>query len=82
MKFNEEQIKKALECKSVDELLALAKAEGIDLAKEEAEKYFAALKTGEIDLNDLDAVAGGTACGGYMCGADCAPPTKGNPVKY
>ena len=70
MKFNEEQIKKAIACKSVDELLELAKAEGIELAKEEAEKYFQALKGGALKLDDLDAVTGG-ACGGEVCGMNC-----------
>lgn len=70
MKFNNEQIKKAMACKSVDELLALAKAEGIELAKDEAEKYFEALKGGALNLDDLDAVTGG-ACAGEACGVNC-----------
>ena len=70
MKFTQEQIKKAAGCKSVDELLALAKAEGIALAKEEAEKYFAALTSGDLNLDDLDAVTGG-ACVGQVCGSNC-----------
>ena len=37
MQFTEEQIKKAAACGSADELLELAKAEGFELTKEEAE---------------------------------------------
>ena len=70
MKFNNEQIKKAMACKSVDELIALAKAEGIELAKDEAEKYFAALKNQDLKLYDLDAVTG-CACAGEVCGVAC-----------
>ena len=35
--LTEEQIKKARECKTVDEILALAKAEGIELNDEQLE---------------------------------------------
>ena len=70
MKFTKEQIEKAASCKSVEELLALAKAEGIELAKDEAEKYFAQFQGDELNLDDVKNIAGG-ACAGYMCGADC-----------
>ena len=56
MKFNNEQIKKAMACKSVDELIALAKAEGIELAKDEAEKYFEALKNQDLKLSIINEV--------------------------
>ena len=36
------QLLKAMQCKSADELMALIKAEGYDITKEEAEAYFAA----------------------------------------
>ncbi|MBE5836780.1 MULTISPECIES: hypothetical protein [unclassified Butyrivibrio] len=69
MNFTKEQIEKASKCKSVDELLELAKAEGIDLARAEAEKYFAQLSSGELNLDDMTSVAGG-ACAGNAC-AQC-----------
>ena len=75
MKFNDEQIRKAMACKSVDELLELAKAEGVELAKDEAEKFFAQIGKQDLALEDLSTVAGG-ACAGYMCGADCNGPYK------
>ena len=70
MKFTAEQIQKAAACKSVDELLALAKAEGVEMARAEAEKFFASLSNKELNLKDLDAVAGGM-CVGNVCGSNC-----------
>ena len=51
MNFTKEQIAKAAECKSVEEL--------IDLAKEEAEKYFAQLSNKALNLEEIENVAGG-----------------------
>ena len=58
-----EIIEKAKAVGSVDELLTLAKENGIELTEDEAKTYFAQLnpKGGELDDNDLDSVAGG-AC--------------------
>ena len=70
MNITQEQMKKAAACASADELLALAKAEGITLSAEEAAKLFDSLKTGDINLDDLDAVMGGI-CQGKACGANC-----------
>lgn len=74
MKFTKEQIAKASKCKSVEELIALAKTEGIELAKEEAEKYFAQLQNRELNLNDVADVAGGcftNVCAGDVCANLC-----------
>ena len=70
MKFTKEQIEKAAACKSVEELIALAKAEGVELVKEEAEKLFAQLQGSELNLDDVKNVAGGL-CTGEICGANC-----------
>lgn len=52
-----EQAKKA---KSAEELMSLAKENGMELTKEEAEAYFAQLnKSGELSDEELDNVAGG-----------------------
>ena len=61
--FNAEMIEKAKVAKSVEELLELAKANNIEMTADEAKTYFAQLnpKSGELDDDDLDAVAGG-AC--------------------
>ena len=62
MKFTEEQMKKMNAAKSAEELIALAKAEGIEVSEEEIKAQFAAMHTeGEIADDELDNVAGG--CG-------------------
>ena len=66
--FTDEQLKKAAECKSVDELLALAKEEKIQLSQKDAEKIFAQLSDGEIKLEDLDKISG-SGCWD-LCGID------------
>lgn len=60
MKFLNEMIEKAKTAKSAEELLAMAKAENVELTEEQAEKAFAELhKTGEISDEELDNVSGG-----------------------
>ena len=60
MEFNTELLEKAKEAKSTEELLTLAKENGVELTKEEAEAYFAQLnKSGELSDEELDNVAGG-----------------------
>ena len=54
-----EQLMKAMECKTADELMALAKAEGFDITKEEADAYMAELADVELDSEALQKVAGG-----------------------
>lgn len=58
-----ELIQKAKECKSVDEIVALAKENGREITPEQAAGYFAELNpaSGEIADEELDGVAGG--CG-------------------
>ena len=53
------QVAKAMQCKTADELMALAKAEGVDITKEEAEAYLAELSDVELDGEQLKKVAGG-----------------------
>ena len=65
-----EQIMKAVQCKTADELMALAKAEGIELTKAEAEAYMTELSDVELDNNTLKKVAGGdcySKCPDYEC---------------
>ncbi len=59
MKFTKEQLQKAMACKSVEKLLALAEAEGIALTREEAEKYLAQVSVCELSADDMEGVAGG-----------------------
>ena len=67
MKFTDEMLEKAKTAKSAEELLAMAKAEKVELTEEEAVKAFAELnKTGELSDEELDNVSGG-------CGRDYEP---------
>ena len=58
--ITKEQLEKAMECKTAEELMALAKSEGYDITKEQAEAYLAELADWELDREDLDKVAGGS----------------------
>ena len=62
-KITKEMVAKALECETADDLIALAKAEGFTLTKEEAEAYLAELENMELDEEALDKVAGGSYFG-------------------
>ena len=61
--LTKEQIVKAVQSKTADELMELAKAEGFAITKDEAEAYFAELSDIELDAKTLKNVAGG----GGMC---------------
>ena len=73
-KMTKEMLKRAAMCQTADELIALAKGNGIDITKEEAESYLAELDNIELDSKALDKVAGGynicenygQACPGYI----------------
>ncbi len=58
-KITREMLEKALKCETADELVALAKANGITLTKEEAEAYLSEMDNMELDEDALDNVAGG-----------------------
>ena len=61
-----EMIEKAKAAKNAEELLELAKANGVEMTADEAATCFAQLnpKSGELDDDDLDAVGGGAGgCG-------------------
>ena len=59
-------ILKAKDAKSAEELMALAKENGIELNEEDAIMYFEQLnaKKGELSDDELDCVAGGGCFGG------------------
>lgn len=61
MKMNNELIAKAKQAKSPEELMALAKENGIDITEEIANEYFGRLHPalGELSDEELDNVAGG-----------------------
>ena len=64
MKLPTEIIEKAKVAKTAEELYEIAKANGVEMTADEAATCFAQLnpKSGELDDDDLDSVAGG-ACG-------------------
>ena len=59
--LTQEQIQKALACENADELMALAKAEGLEITKAEAEAYMKELSDFELDEEKLKQLAGGCA---------------------
>ena len=69
-KLTKEQIQKAMACKNADELMRLAKAEGYELTKDEAEAYLAEFADVELDDETLKKAAGGdcyTHCSDRTC---------------
>ena len=58
--LTKEQKAMAMECKTPEELMELAKKGGIEITKEEAEAYLSELENAELDMATLDNVAGGT----------------------
>ena len=79
-KFTPELIEKAKSAKTPEELMALAKENGVELTEESARAYLDLLhpKTGELADEELDNVSGGgcyakdgylMTTAGYRCGA-------------
>ena len=68
--LTKEQIQKAMACETAEELMEMAKAQGIDLTKEEAEAYLAEMDDFELDGTNLKNVAGGD------CWNDCPGGNK------
>ena len=61
---------------SRDKLMALAKAEGIELTKEEAEAYMAEMADVELDSDALKQVAGGACYGVDVCPKNLVPTKR------
>ena len=57
--LTKEMLEKAMQCKTADELIALAKTGGYEITKDEAEAYLAELADVELDDKQLKKVAGG-----------------------
>ena len=60
--LTQEMMMKAMQCKDADELIALAKAEGKEITKEDVEACLDKMGDFELDENVLENVAGGVAC--------------------
>ena len=67
--LSEEVIAKAMQCETPEQLIELAKSEGIELTLDEAEAYLAELDDVELDSKQLKAVAGGW-CADCACNID------------
>ncbi|MBQ9573341.1 MAG: hypothetical protein IJR22_08160 [Acidaminococcaceae bacterium] len=67
--ITKEMLAKAMQCETADELIALAKTEGVELTKEEAKAYMAELSDFELDGATLKNVAGGD-CWNNICADD------------
>ena len=61
-KITKELIQKAMACETPEQLIELAKAEGLTVTKEEAEAFIAQTQDVELDSVDLQAAAGGGGC--------------------
>ena len=59
IELTKEQVTKAMACKTVEELMELAKSKGVELTKEEADAYMAEMEDMELDSESLKNVAGG-----------------------
>ena len=58
-KITNEMLDRAAMCQTADELIVLAKTEGMEITKAEAEAYLDELQNVELDNAALDKVAGG-----------------------
>ena len=83
MEMNKELLAKAKEAKNPDELMSLAKENGIELTAESAASCFERLnsKTGELSDSELDNVSGGCG-GGYDAGRPKPRFAVGETVLY
>ena len=71
-KLTVKMIEKAMQCKTADELMVLAKAKGFDITKDDAEAYMAELADFELDGEELKNVAGGGCyCDCTGCYGEC-----------
>ena len=61
-KITKEMLEKASQCETAEELITLAKTEGFEITKAEAEAYLTELDDCELDEKALDKVAGGGTC--------------------
>ena len=65
--FTKEMLAKAMQCETVEELMALAKSQGMELTKEEATAYMDEMSDCELDDETLKKVAGGECYGDCAC---------------
>ena len=66
---SKELIEKAQKCQTPEQLIELAKTEGIEISKEEAAAFLAQMQDAELDSENLKKAAGGISSG---CWNDCS----------
>ena len=69
--LSQEIIAKAMQCETPEQLVELAKSEGIDLTLEEAQAYLSEMDDFELDSQQLKAVSGGWCSHTPDCLGDC-----------
>ena len=74
--LKKELIEKAMHCKNAEELMALARSEGITLTKEEAEAYLAEMEDMELNGEILNKVAGGSCWSNTTCDENECNPAR------
>ena len=89
--LSQELIAKAMQCETPEELIELAKTEGIDLTLEEAQAYLDEMDDMELDRQQLKAVAGGWCVLDCPCnresyddlpeGSDCGSHCAAKPIQ-
>ena len=57
--ISREVLAEAMKCETPEDLVKLAKAQGVELTKEEAEAFLAEIEDVDLDSNELKKVAGG-----------------------
>ena len=68
--LTKEIIEKAMACETAEELMELARREGVELTKDEAEAYMAEMADFELEEEMLSKAAGGDLCYGVL-GCPC-----------
>ena len=77
--LSQEVIAKAMQCETPEQLVELAKSEGIELTLDEAQAYLAEMDDIELDKQQLKAVAGGWCAADCGCNTDCPCVTAFQP---
>ena len=70
-KLTKEMLEKVVMCKTADELIALAKENGVELTVKQAEEVLDEIKDVELDEKTLDKIAGGKGVNMHDIGAFC-----------
>lgn len=59
MQLTEEQIRRAAACRTAEEFLAFAEAEGLEADRDKVEAYYAARENKELNEEELTEITGG-----------------------